>query len=313
VFTNDGSERFKEIEFAYYFGCVDETAVCTSVLVERLPENEEPICINNTPDNIAKFQREVETKLSQTKAPSQRVPVAASTAVNEHVNSRKISLANVCFRHEHGYAFSYALTEYAIITGKANYPSDVERAIRYNDKAGINAYEDYIISNARLRYSDPTSPLFDKVEKDRERFVSEYLKPAFNKVAVRGLTGKQMTPSQADSVSRSLYAFMSSCVRCSREGAGKLYTAIGCVPVGSVTEFIRDVVMTVMLGIAGAYCLFCIIVSAITLQTSQGDSKQIEAARARLIQCVGGLLIAIFATLILRIVAVDVLRIPFIR
>ncbi|MCX7996193.1 MAG: pilin [Patescibacteria group bacterium] len=92
-------------------------------------------------------------------------------------------------------------------------------------------------------------------------------------------------------------------------GFGGYYSAIGCVPT-RLENFISNFVLRVGIGIAGMVSLACIIYSAILLQVSQGNPDTIQKARDQITSCIIGLLMIIFSIFILRIIGVEILRIP---
>ena len=88
-----------------------------------------------------------------------------------------------------------------------------------------------------------------------------------------------------------------------------IWTGIGCVET-SISSFIEKTVFGVGLGLAGVVSLGCIIYASILLQISAGNSERLENARELLKSCIIGLVIIIFSTFILRVIGVDILRIP---
>lgn len=98
------------------------------------------------------------------------------------------------------------------------------------------------------------------------------------------------------------------CVRCARDQGG-IYTGMGCIP-SSLGDFISNFVLRIGIGIAGFISLLCIIYSAILLQVSQGNPETIQKARDQITSCIIGLVMIIFSVFILRLIGVDILRIP---
>lgn len=92
-------------------------------------------------------------------------------------------------------------------------------------------------------------------------------------------------------------------------GEGGIWTGIGCVRT-TFSSFISEVVFRIGIGFAGLVSLGCIIYSAILLQVSQGNPEKIQEARDMIQSCIIGLLMIIFSTFILRLIGVDILRIP---
>ncbi len=87
------------------------------------------------------------------------------------------------------------------------------------------------------------------------------------------------------------------------------YTALGCVPL-NIATFITSYVLTTGIGIAGGIALLCIIYSAFRMQTSMGNAEAIKKAQENMTACITGLIVIIFSVLILKIIGVDILRIP---
>lgn len=85
-------------------------------------------------------------------------------------------------------------------------------------------------------------------------------------------------------------------------------TAIGCVHT-SPTEFVKDV-MTFVIGISGGLAFLLMILGAFQMLTSAGNPDTLRAGRERLTSAIIGLLIVIFATLLLQIIGLDILQIP---
>lgn len=90
---------------------------------------------------------------------------------------------------------------------------------------------------------------------------------------------------------------------------GSLSTGIGCVPLG-IGNFVTDFLLGRLIGLAGLIALLCIIYSAFMLQTSRGDPERLKKAQELLTSCIMGLMLIIFSVFILRLVGVDILKIP---
>ena len=97
-----------------------------------------------------------------------------------------------------------------------------------------------------------------------------------------------------------------SCIDCSRHG---VWTALGCIDY-NIQTFVRETLLGFGVGLAGAISLLCVIYSAILIQTSRGDPERLKKARERLTSCIMGLLLIIFSVFILKLIGVDILRIP---
>lgn len=96
-----------------------------------------------------------------------------------------------------------------------------------------------------------------------------------------------------------------SCVgsaNCYWSGIGSIYT--------DLPSFINKNLFGIALSLAGVLAFLCIIYSAFILQTSAGNPERIKKAKQYLTSCITGLVLIIFSILILRIIGVDILRIP---
>ncbi|MEM4270712.1 MAG: pilin [Candidatus Pacearchaeota archaeon] len=104
------------------------------------------------------------------------------------------------------------------------------------------------------------------------------------------------------------------CLRCIGGGQGGneikgVWTAIGCI-YGDLGKFIKEKVFSWGIGLAGIVALLCIIYAAFTLQTSQGNPEKIKKAQELITSCIIGLMLIIFSVFILRLIGVDILKIP---
>jgi len=100
----------------------------------------------------------------------------------------------------------------------------------------------------------------------------------------------------------------SSCLSCVTTDKG-IWTAIGCVQ-SDLGTFISQKLLGWGVGLAGIIAMLCIIYSAFQLQTSQGNPEKIKKAQELLTSCIMGLMLIIFSVFILRLIGVDILRIP---
>ena len=91
------------------------------------------------------------------------------------------------------------------------------------------------------------------------------------------------------------------------EGKGA-YTALGCIPTdaGGFVGFILGPLM----GIAGGIAFLLILGGGFSILFSKGDAEAIQAGRERITAAVLGLLVILFSILILRVIGVDILRLP---
>jgi hypothetical protein len=87
-----------------------------------------------------------------------------------------------------------------------------------------------------------------------------------------------------------------------------LNTAIGCIPIGQqemITFLLRWAI-----GIAGGIAFILIIIASFQIMTSQGDPKRLQAGKELLSSAIMGLILLIFSAFILRVIGVNILKIP---
>ncbi len=88
----------------------------------------------------------------------------------------------------------------------------------------------------------------------------------------------------------------------------KVNTALGCIP-AKMDEFVVWL-LPYLFGIGGGIAFLLMVYGFILITTSKGDPKAIQAARETITSAITGLLVSIFAIFILRLIAVDILKIP---
>lgn len=121
-----------------------------------------------------------------------------------------------------------------------------------------------------------------------------------------------VTATASPQIAKMCYKYLSkskeidSCLNCS---VGGIWTAIGCVPL-KLTSFVNNKLLPLGVGLGGLIALLCIIYSAISMQISQGNPEKIKKAQETLTSCILGLLLIIFSVFILRLIGVDILKIP---
>lgn len=99
-----------------------------------------------------------------------------------------------------------------------------------------------------------------------------------------------------------------ACVSCIRDEGGIL-TGLGCIR-ADFKGFVEDVILRIGVGVAGGTSLLCILFAAFQMQTSGGNAEKLKKAQELLTNCITGLMVIIFSTLILKIIGADILRIP---
>lgn len=92
----------------------------------------------------------------------------------------------------------------------------------------------------------------------------------------------------------------------------RLYTAIGCIPVGNLESFISSI-LGWAIGIGGGVAFLLIVYSGFMIMTSSGNPERLKAGQELLTSAMAGLIMLIFSVFILRVIGVDILKIPGIK
>lgn len=101
---------------------------------------------------------------------------------------------------------------------------------------------------------------------------------------------------------------------CTSQGYGatsahpRIDTALGCVPV-ELSEFVKWL-LPYLFGVAGGISFILMVYGFILMTMSHGDPKQVQGAQETITSAVMGLLVSIFGLFILRLITVNILRIP---
>jgi hypothetical protein len=98
-----------------------------------------------------------------------------------------------------------------------------------------------------------------------------------------------------------------ACLACANDGG--VFSGIGCVKTDT-KKFIEETVFGLGIGLAGGFSLLCIIYAAFMMQSSQGNPEKLKKAQELITSCIMGLMLIIFSVLILRLIGVNILRIP---
>ena len=89
----------------------------------------------------------------------------------------------------------------------------------------------------------------------------------------------------------------------------RIYTAIGCIPVTGTSEFVAWILRWAI-GIGGGIALLLIIVASFQIITSSGNPEKVQAGKELLTSAIAGLIMLIFSVFILKIIGVDILKLP---
>lgn len=102
--------------------------------------------------------------------------------------------------------------------------------------------------------------------------------------------------------------FQVNCKDCV-EGQHKIWTAIGCIA-PDLGSFISEQLLGVGVGIAGGIAFLYFLYGAFLFLTSRGNPEQIAMGREIIMSSLLGLALIIFSVFLLRVISVDILKIP---
>jgi hypothetical protein len=86
-------------------------------------------------------------------------------------------------------------------------------------------------------------------------------------------------------------------------------TAIGCIPIHDTNEFI-GFILRWAIGIGGGIAFLLIVFAGFQIMTSAGNPERLQAGRELLTSAIAGLILLVFSVFILRIIGVDILKLP---
>lgn len=98
-----------------------------------------------------------------------------------------------------------------------------------------------------------------------------------------------------------------ACLNCANDGG--VLSGIGCIKT-DIKKFIEETVFGIGIGLAGGFSLLCIIYAAFMMQSSQGNPEKLKKAQEMITSCIMGLMLIIFSVFILRLIGVNILKIP---
>jgi len=99
-----------------------------------------------------------------------------------------------------------------------------------------------------------------------------------------------------------------SCFECVVKDDG-VWTAVGCF-YSDFSRTLNERIFGLAVSIAGMVALGCIIYAAFLMQTSGGNPERTGKAQELMTACITGLVVIIFSIFILRVIGVDILRLP---
>ncbi|OGM57315.1 hypothetical protein A3E46_01260 [Candidatus Woesebacteria bacterium RIFCSPHIGHO2_12_FULL_46_16] len=92
-------------------------------------------------------------------------------------------------------------------------------------------------------------------------------------------------------------------------GESGINTAIGCIPFENTTSFI-SFVLRWAIGVGGGIAFLLIVYSAFMIMSSRGNPERLKAGQELLNSAIAGLILLIFSIFILRVIGVDILKLP---
>lgn len=96
---------------------------------------------------------------------------------------------------------------------------------------------------------------------------------------------------------------------CGASGEKGIDTAIGCIPVEDTDAFI-GFILRWAIGIGGGIAFLLIIFAGFQIMTSAGNPERLQGGRELLTSAIAGLILLVFSVFILRIIGVDILKLP---
>ena len=92
-------------------------------------------------------------------------------------------------------------------------------------------------------------------------------------------------------------------------GATEINTAIGCIPIDSAASFIGWLLPR-LISIVGGVAFLLMLYGGFIIITSAGNPEKIKAGQETITSAIAGLVFAIFSLFLLRLIGVEILRIP---
>ena len=98
-------------------------------------------------------------------------------------------------------------------------------------------------------------------------------------------------------------------IECTINGKSGIDTAIGCIPIGNTNDFL-GFFLGWAIGIGGGIAFLLIVLAGFQISTSSGNPERLKAGQELLTSAVAGLIMLIFSVFILRVIGVDILKLP---
>jgi hypothetical protein len=98
------------------------------------------------------------------------------------------------------------------------------------------------------------------------------------------------------------------CNACMSQADGKVWTALGCLPT-KIQDLVSQL-FTIFSGMLAGFIFICIMWNGIKVMLSRGSPDAFKKAQEAITSCIIGLLVLLFSVLFLKVVGVDILKIP---
>ncbi|MFA6005520.1 MAG: pilin [Patescibacteria group bacterium] len=98
------------------------------------------------------------------------------------------------------------------------------------------------------------------------------------------------------------------CIDCTINVKGGIWTALGCLPT-KIQDLVSQL-FTLFSGLLAGFIFICIMWNGMKVMLSRGSPDAFKKAQEAITSCIIGLLVLLFSVLFLKVVGVDILKIP---
>jgi len=192
-------------------------------------------------------------------------------------------------------------TRNAVITPVKNVADTIKNIGKKNcftdlAKAGMIKATNYIPFADINQLDSPDTPCIENAVPTSNNYTSSSCTCVYDEAKYGELCNKYITSSDEKAI----------CLQCASNKG--IWTGIGCIQT-SLSGFVGSI-FSFGIGLAGLITFLCILYSAYLIQFSAGNPERIKKAKQNLTSCIVGLLIIIFSIFILKIIGVNILRLP---
>ena len=89
----------------------------------------------------------------------------------------------------------------------------------------------------------------------------------------------------------------------------EINTAIGCIPFGDTNAFV-GFILRWAIGVGGGIAFLLILMATFQIMSSSGDPERLKGGQELLTSAIAGLIMLIFSVFILKVIGVDILKLP---